>query len=543
MTRIVRDLARSAPVIRPETRGEVVYDMFVEDKDLPACAVVEGATPIGLISREQFFLKMADRHGRALFARRPITSVMEQQPLIVEERTPVADLNRTILNNRRSALLQGFIVVHDGEYRGIGIALDLFQAMMAESEERSRRMTALAEQLGRARIEALSNAKQTSDFLATMSHEIRTPLNGILGIAQIMMDFDLPEREAKMVRTIKDSGDILLRLLNDVLDISKMDAGKMSLEPEAFHPRRLADEAEALWRPRADAKQLTLAIQCRQEDDRELYGDRIRIEQVLFNLIGNAIKFTDAGSVTVDLHTMDLGGGKRVLRADVSDTGCGVPEHARGKLFETYSQADASVTRKHGGTGLGLAISKRILDMMGGMISYRPNAEGGSRFSFELTLPLVVQSRPEALSAVSGSKVPSREIRVLVAEDNDINQQVISGLLDRRGYRVDLVANGEEAVEAAQAAAYDVILMDVRMPVMDGLAATRAIRDLPSTAAMTPIIALTANATREDQAACLAAGMDDFVSKPISRDLLCAAIGRVTGQDGCSAKPAASAAA
>lgn len=531
MIRIVRDITRSAPVIHKDTKGDAVYEMFVEDKDLLVCAVTEGDTPVGLVSREEFFLRMADRHGRALFARRPISFIMENQPLVVEERTPVAELNRMILNSRPSALLQGFIVVHDGAYRGIGIALDLFHAMVAESDERTRKMTALAEQLGRARIEALSNAKQTSDFLATMSHEIRTPLNGILGIAQIMMDFDLPEREAKMVRTIKDSGDILLRLLNDVLDISKMDAGKMSLEPEEFQLSKLAEDAEALWRHRAEEKDLDLVIHCGADDGRALYGDRIRIEQVLFNLIGNAIKFTEAGEVRVQLATVDLGGGKRLLRAEVVDTGCGVPEHARGKLFESYSQADASVTRKHGGTGLGLAISRRILDMMGGMIGYEPAQGGGSRFSFDVTLPLVAQSRPESRAVSSDDPSARRDLRILVAEDNEINQQVICGLLQQFGCRADVVANGREAVEAVQAAPYDLVLMDVRMPEMDGMSATRAIRDLPSTAAMTPIIALTANASKEDEAACKAAGMDDFVPKPISKPALRDAIIRVTGHE------------
>jgi len=529
MSHLVRHLSEPVVPILATTKGEDVYEMFGDDEDLLALPVVEGERPIGLIPRDAFFLKMADRHGRALFAKRPVTFVMDKDPLIVEEMTPVNDLNRLIVTKRPSALMDGFVITRNGAYRGIGTGLALFTAVSDESEERNRKLVALAKQLGQSRLEALSAAKVKSDFLATMSHEIRTPLNGVLGISQLLLETSLNPDQEKLAKTIVDSGEILLRILNDVLDFSKLEAGKLDIEPESFAMSKLADEARALWRVRAAEKSLDFTVSCDGMEDQMVFGDRVRLEQVLFNLIGNAIKFTERGSVSVKLTTSALGGGRRLLRADVRDTGCGIAQDAKSRMFHQFSQADASTTRKHGGTGLGLAISKRIVELLGGTIGFESDEGKGTHFWFEAVLGDVTLMPEIAAEEVSSTVSAGGMLRVLVAEDNIVNQQVIAGLLRLRGIEADVVADGQEALEAVQNRTYNLVFMDVQMPRMDGLIATRAIRSLHTTAALTPIIALTANARREDEAQCLAAGMNLHLAKPVRKDVLFAAIDEITG--------------
>ena len=215
MSRLVRDVMTDAPVVSPDTSGEFVYDLFSDDKDLLVVAVVQDGQPVGMVSRDRFFVKMADRHGRALFSKRPVTFLMNKDPLLVEASTPIAELNMLIVRDRPSALMEGFLITRNGDYCGVGTALDLFRETSRESAERSHKLSALAEQLGHARIEALAASKAKSEFLATMSHEIRTPLNGVLGVAQLLMSTELNDEQTEFVRVINDSGQILLRLLNE----------------------------------------------------------------------------------------------------------------------------------------------------------------------------------------------------------------------------------------------------------------------------------------------------------------------------------------
>ncbi len=528
MSRTVRSLLHDAPILDPQLTGSEVYDLFHDDPDLLVCAVVEDARPIGLVSRNAFFLKMADMHGRALFGRRPITYLMNREPLTIEDDRPIVDLSGRIVTDRPSALFDGFVITRDGRYLGVGTGVDLMGVLHQESEERNRKLVALAEQLGRARIEALAAAQAKSEFLATMSHEIRTPLNGVLGVAQLLIESGLDPERLKLAETIRNSGEILLRLLNDILDLSKIEAGRMDLEVTSFSAEEIADDARRLWRARAEEKALTLRVHCESGAGRRLEGDPVRIKQILFNLIGNAIKFTDAGSVDVVMRLVPIGRGRTALRAEVRDTGCGVPEAARAKLFTSFTQADGATTRKFGGTGLGLAICKRLVELMGGMIGFESEAGQGSTFWFEVVLqdgaaPALPQPANVTALPADAGEGPA----ILVAEDNAINREVVAGFLRLRGWSCDVVADGQAALDAVGTRAYDLVLMDVQMPVLDGLEATRRIRALDGPAASVPILALTANAMRGDERRCLDAGMDGYIAKPIRKEVFFAEIERV----------------
>lgn len=526
MNRLVRDVLMHAPVIAPSATGEYVYDLLSEDEDLLVVAVVEDRKPVGLISRDRFFLKMADRHGRALYGRRPISFLMSKSPLIVESCKPVEELNALIARDCPSALMEGFIITREGDYAGVGTALELFRLMSRESTERNHKLSALAEQLGRARIEALAASKAKSDFLATMSHEIRTPLNGVLGITQLLMAGQLDAEQADMIRVIDDSGQILLRLLNDILDLSKIEAGKMDLDTAVFDPCQLASDTQTLWSARAGEKALDFSIDVQAPEDARYEGDVVRLKQVLFNLIGNAIKFTDEGLVDVRIALHAIGRRRSVLRVDVHDTGCGVSEAARADLFTAFTQANSEATRTHGGSGLGLTISKRLVELMGGTIGMRSREPQGSTFWFEVPLRRVLETPvpAKAGNAPVQTGTEAAGLRVLVAEDNPINQTVARGFLKLRGLKPSFVENGQQAVEAVQAQDFALVLMDMEMPVLDGLDATRQIRRLPGPAGRTPIIALTANAVHGSAQRCLEAGMNAYVSKPIDQTALFAAI-------------------
>ncbi len=451
-------------------------------------------------------------------------SMTEKWRLYQKTKTHLEDLQKVV--QERTARLQN-----------INFELTVANQSLMQATDKAQKMAEAA----------LVANKAKGQFLANMSHEIRTPMNGVIGMVNFLLETDLSNEQREYATTVKVSADALLFIINDILDFSKIEAGKMNLESRAFDLRETIKSATELLAFQARSKGLTLTYSMAGLAS-DIMGDSNRLRQVLLNLMSNAVKFTSEGHVRLDVVPVGETEEDIQMRFSVTDSGIGISEETQKKLFQSFSQADASTTRKYGGTGLGLVISRNLVELMGGSLELASKPGEGTTFFFTLTFPkskVAVAAAPLPVEVIDHAadtiyaclpEIPP-DTRVLLAEDIKINQLIAVRLLERLGCQVDVATNGLEAVEAWRHNSYSAILMDFQMPEMDGSEATQLIRaiELQENRPYTPIIALTANSMEGDRELCLASGMSDFVSKPIDKKILEKALRRAVAQVSASA--------
>ena len=409
--------------------------------------------------------------------------------------------------------------------------VQLYESLKKFSLDLENQVVDRTRDLLQAKDEAEQANRTKSEFLAVMSHEIRTPMNGMLGMMQLALADATHPTQREHLETAQYSAEALLTILNDILDFSKLESGNLQFEAVEFDLRKTVDSVVNLMASRTRDAALSFHVDCQDNIARMLVGDAGRMRQVLLNLVSNALKFTEKGSVSLKIESLASSANKVKLRFSVTDTGIGIAPEAQTRLFQSFSQADNSISRRFGGTGLGLSICKQIVELQGGRIGVDSKPGVGSCFWFELAFEPALATEP-AQNPAATMPLATRALHILLAEDNEINQKVAVALLKKSGHTVQIAQNGYEAVLAVQEQSFDVILMDMHMPEMDGLAATRAIRCLPAPASTLPIVALTAAGSLSDIQTCMDAGMNYFLVKPFRMERLGSILQELSGSRG-----------
>ncbi|PZN99227.1 MAG: hypothetical protein DCF28_13280 [Alphaproteobacteria bacterium] len=509
---IMRDVTEEREALERLSRSEARYRLLADNMGdvisrirhdgqgryvSPACFAMFGWTPDEMAAHPTEFFVHPDDHASLWAATRRCLEGEGRQRL-----------------ECRMMHKAGHYIWVEGNFQAVPDGKGGVQELVVVMRDVSERK-ALENELIEARDRAEAGARSKSEFLANMSHELRTPLTSVIGFSELLQaSRTLPDLERCHADRIALSSKALLGVINDILDYSKLEAASVVLDETAFDPAALARAAAGMVEAQCGLKGLDLLVEVAGGMPSALVGDEGRLRQVLLNLLSNAVKFTGEGSVTLNLGWRPVESDRGVLCLSVQDTGIGITPEQVATLFERFSQADASTTRVYGGTGLGLSISRRLVRLMGGEIDVQSTSGSGSRFSVEIPMP-VAESRPQVQAAGPVPVALPTQARILMADDATANRELVAAILATQDVMLDTVCDGQQALEAARGGGYDLILMDVQMPVMDGMQATRAIRALPGAAGTVPIVALTANVQVEQVARCLEAGMDAHLGKPI----------------------------
>ena len=521
----IEDLTERAEAVSPQTPGSEVFARFESEPDTLVIPVIEDGRPVGLIERNAFLLKIAGAFGHALFAKRSVVHVMDPEPAVVEAGVAIDTFCEALLKSGPGALMRGFIVTRNGRYHGVGTAVSLLQAVNDRQRRQNAELTAQAQVLSDTRTQALMAARAKSQFLGIMSHELRTPMNGVLAVAELLRRQPLNAQAHAHVTTIVESSETLLRILQDALDLSRAEAGELELHAEPTPLRALMDDVQAMWAPRASQDNVTLMIGYEGDTELAAVVDAMRLKQVFNNLIGNALKFARNGVVEASLKAVAAGDYIR-LEARIRDDGPGVDADRVDVIFEPFVHGAGP-----DGAGLGLSICRQIVHRMGGRIWAENNPGRGATFAFDLE---VERTRVEAAPASNIQSLSDLEMttspHILIVDDNATNRVVAQALCEMFGCTSETAEDGVEALAAVQERQFDLVLMDIKMPRMDGVQATQAIRALKGPVGAIPIVALTANAYPDDAKKYLACGMAAVVEKPIKPERLRMAMNTALGQ-------------
>jgi len=538
-SRLASDILVSCQVFDVSFKNKAVFGIFSLITDLVSLPVVdaESRKPVGLINRTLFMSSMAKPFYKEIYLNQSCSVFMDLTPLVVEGRIPLQDLAILISDAGDKVISDGFLIVSDGRYLGMGYTVDVLRNMAdihrSQAHQLALHLDSLEDvvntrtlALSEARDAAESASRAKSSFLANMSHEIRTPMNGILGMANLLRREGVTPVQAERLDKIDTAAQHLLSIINDILDISKIEAGKLTLEETPLNVGSLLSNVCSMLSHQDRTKNVPLVI----ENDvlpQLLLGDAARIQQAVLNYVSNAIRFTETGSISLRTIKQEENDSSLLIRFEVQDTGIGIPPETVQRLFVAFEQADNSTTRKYGGTGLGLVITRRLAELMGGGAGVNSTPGVGSTFWFTARLKKCrIQSVPrQAPKACDEHEIRQcfAGSRVLVVDDDPMNREIAQMLLESAGLFVDIAEDGGVATDMAKKIAYVAILMDMQMPKVSGIEATRQIREIPGRS-KTPIIAMTANAFIEDKASCIKAGMNGFIGKPFSPDTLFAAL-------------------
>lgn len=535
---IARDIARETACLEPDAPGLVAIERFRLDPDLHVIPIIDTGKPVGILSREETFQKFTHQFGHEIWSKRPVRQLMVTEFTRIPDETPIEDVLAAIAGMSPDALLNGVVFVDaNGFYVGDASAFDLYKAAVAVStiknhdlDRKNEELRAVATRLSEETQKANAASRSKSDFLAAISHEIRTPLNGVLGMAQALQTAELDAASQDMVSVILESGKSLLTLLNDVLDLSKIEAGKLEISASAGDLRHTVQRTSDIFEATAREKGIKLTTVIAEDLPKTLEYDALRVRQCLSNLISNGLKFTERGEVTVMVGSYDPE--QSLLTITVEDTGIGMSDDVQSRLFQPFAQADNSTTKKYGGTGLGLSISRQLARLMGGDLTATSQEGAGSSFrlTFKAKVLTVAETTSRAFqSPQSATPVVARLLgrSILLTDDNLINRQVVKLFLAPLGCAIIEATNGREALDALARSDIDLVLLDVHMPIMDGKETIHRIRTSDQNWRTVPVIALTADAMLGDREHLLGLGMSDYLPKPIDQRAL---IGKILGQ-------------